>query len=147
MWESHVQHGGMCGMEGTSGANHPLRGALISNYLIKICLRRGASYAPLEFVLLFFQRCTTVERGRVFKGSKVDLTSRHDGPPRGKKKRKTKRRVTRIHALNSRFLCGCGLCLFNNIFVTNVSFSLARIYRSVYSRSAFRALYTLFGIK
>lgn len=36
---------------GHEWANHPLRGSLISNYLIKICLRRGASYAPFELVL------------------------------------------------------------------------------------------------
>lgn len=36
---------------GHEWANHPLREALISNYLIKICLRRGASYAPFELVL------------------------------------------------------------------------------------------------
>lgn len=36
---------------GHEWANHPLRRALISNYLIKICLRRGASYAPFELVL------------------------------------------------------------------------------------------------
>lgn len=29
-------------------ANHPLRAALISNYLIKICLRRGAPHAPFD---------------------------------------------------------------------------------------------------
>ena len=39
---------GMPGMDGTRGTNHPLGGALISNYLIKIRLRRGASYAHTQ---------------------------------------------------------------------------------------------------
>lgn len=34
-------------------ANHPLRAALISNYLIKICLRRGAPYAPFDVFFYF----------------------------------------------------------------------------------------------
>lgn len=72
---------------GHEWANHPLRRALISNYLIKICLRRGASYAPFELVLHLLlvskNDCSDGGEGeeegrtiRVFKGSEVDLTSR-----------------------------------------------------------------------
>lgn len=49
---------------GHEWANHPLREALISNYLIKICLRRGASYAPFGLVLhLLLVSRSVVEAG------------------------------------------------------------------------------------
>lgn len=72
---------------GHEWANHPLREALISNYLIKICLRRGASYAPFELVLrtfCLFQKTRSQWGSRVFEGSEVDLTSRrrYEGPKR-----------------------------------------------------------------
>lgn len=71
---------------GHEWANHPLKGALISNYLIKICLRRGASYAPFEFVLhlLLVSKKHDCSGGQGFKGSEVDLTSRrrYEGPKR-----------------------------------------------------------------
>lgn len=69
VWESHVRRGGMRGMEGTSWANHPLRAALISNYLIKICLRRGAPYAPFDVFFYLLARPPKPEekkRGRGF---------------------------------------------------------------------------------
>lgn len=53
---------------GHEWANHPLRGALISNYLIKICLRRGVSYAPSGFVLHLLLVSWNVVGVGVFKG-------------------------------------------------------------------------------
>lgn len=84
---------------GHEWANHPLREALISNYLIKICLRRGASYAPFGLVLHLLLVPTNVV-DRVFKGSEVDLTSRqrYEGP-----KRKEATRGRRIYMPNLRF--------------------------------------------
>lgn len=59
------------------GSNHPLRAALISNYLIKICLRRGAPYAPFDVFFYLLARPPKPEKRRrgVFKGSKVGTDS------------------------------------------------------------------------
>lgn len=77
MWESHVRHRWNVRNGGHELANHPLRGALISNYLIKICLRRGAHRTPPSCARPAPFACFA-ERGGgpVFKRSKVDLTSR-----------------------------------------------------------------------
>lgn len=71
-------------------ANHPLRAALISNYLIKICLRRGASYAPFDVFFYFLsspaapfppqkkpRRNGGEEQERILRRSKVDPIRRH----------------------------------------------------------------------
>lgn len=80
--------------EGHEWANHPLKAALISNYLIKICLRRGASYAPFELVLHLLLLSKNIVaggegegsdlqgRGERVEGRSNELTTRHEKPKR-----------------------------------------------------------------
>lgn len=77
---------------------------LISNYLIKICLRRGAAYAfPLFLRFLLVSR-NTHGGDRVFKGSKVDLTSRRrcEGPRKEKNRARSAYQVPNLGYLIER---------------------------------------------